>query len=416
MLSPMADSLFGALVLIVGPEAYLAEQHLAELLADARAEFPMATVNTVDAALLTEGQLLEMTGSALLAAESVAVVTAADLLPSELTDTLIGVAKDIPPETLLVVVHPGGVRGKGVLDKLKPLARRIIDSPALKPWELAKFATDRARRLGARLDGEAAQQLVDAVGSEARSIAGAVEQLASDSSAPTLTAAHVRRYFAGRAEVSSFAVADDVLATATTALRWRSSAGRCRPVSPPVLVTSALAGSVSERSGSTSRLARIVGPNRRSPRTSVSHPGSSRTSPDRPAPGRPTAVGSPRSRRSPPRMPPSRAPRSTPSSRSSVCSPSSATVESRPSFQLRYGIGAGSSPSRQTLYRSASDSVLLRERPRAASAIQGVSRSGTGCLADGYRVSRGQPCWIRACEKAPRPEESKRLYAGRPEA
>src|SRR5487761_2050752 len=193
MLWPMADSLFGALVLIVGPESYLAEQHLAELLADARAEFPMATVNTVEAAMLTEGQLLEMTGSALLAAESVAVVTAADLLPSELTDTLVGVAKDIPPETLLVVVHPGGARGKGLLDKLRPLSRRVIDCPALKPWELAKFATDRARRLGAKLDGEAAQRLV--------------EQLGSDSSAPTLTAAHVRRYFAGRAEVSSFAVA-----------------------------------------------------------------------------------------------------------------------------------------------------------------------------------------------------------------
>jgi DNA polymerase-3 subunit delta len=242
MLSAMADSLFGALVLIVGPESYLAEQHLAELLTDARAEFPMATVNTVEAALLTEGQLLEMTGSALLAAESVAVVTAADLLPSELTDTLIGVAKDIPPETLLVVVHPGGVRGKGVLDKLKPLARRVIDCPALKPWELVKFATDRARRLGARLDGEAAQRLVEAVGSEARAIAGAVEQLASDSSAPTLTAAHVRRYFAGRADVSSFAVADEVLAgnhgPAIEKLRWALSTGV-----PPVLVTSALAGS-----------------------------------------------------------------------------------------------------------------------------------------------------------------------------
>jgi DNA polymerase-3 subunit delta len=242
MLSPMADSLFGALVLIVGPESYLAEQHLAELLADARAEFPMATVNTVDAALLTEGQLLEMTGSALLAAESVAVVNAADLLPSELTDTLVGIARDIPPETLLVVVHPAGVRGRGVLDKLKPLARRTIDCPALKPWELAKFATDRARRLGARLDGEAAAQLVDAVGSEARAIAGAVEQLASDSSAATLTAAHVRRYFAGRAEVSSFAVADDVLngnhGPAIEKLRWALSTGVA-----PVLVTSALAGS-----------------------------------------------------------------------------------------------------------------------------------------------------------------------------
>ena len=243
MLSPMADSLFGALVLIVGPESYLAEQHLAELLADARAEFPMATVNTVEAALLTEGQLLEMTGSALLAAESVAVVTAADLLPTELSDTLLGIARDIPPETLLVVVHPGGVRGKGVLDKLRPLARRVIDCPAMKAYELAKFATDRARRLGARLDGEAAAQLVDAVGSEARAIAGAVEQLASDSSAATITVAHVRRYFAGRAEVTSFAVADDVLngnhGPAIEKLRWALSTGVA-----PVLVTSALAGSL----------------------------------------------------------------------------------------------------------------------------------------------------------------------------
>ncbi|MHB1008246.1 MAG: DNA polymerase III subunit delta [Propionibacteriaceae bacterium] len=238
----MADSLFGALVLITGPEAYLADQQLAGILSDARAEHPQATVNVVEAAALTQGQLLEMTGSALFAAESVAVLTGADLLPPELVETLVGVAKDVPLETLLVVVHPGGARGKNVLDKLKPLARRTIDCPALKPWELARFASDRARRLGTRLDAEAAQQLVDAVGSETRAIAGAVEQLASDSSAATLSAAHVRRYFAGRAEVTSFAVADDVLSgnygTAVEKLRWALSTGVA-----PVLVTSALAGS-----------------------------------------------------------------------------------------------------------------------------------------------------------------------------
>jgi DNA polymerase-3 subunit delta len=242
MLSAMAESLFGRLVLIVGAEAFLAEQHLAELLADARAEFPQATVNNVEASTLTEGQLMEMTGGALLAAESVAVLAAGDTLPAELVDVLIGIAKDIPPETLLVVVHPAGVKGRGILDKLRPLAARVIDCPAMKPWEMARFATERARRLGARLDGEAAQALVDAVGSEARAISGAVEQLASDSSAPTLTVAHVRRYFAGRAEVSSFAVADDVMSgnhgKAIEKLRWALSTGVA-----PVLVTSALAGS-----------------------------------------------------------------------------------------------------------------------------------------------------------------------------
>jgi len=241
MLSAMDTSL-GRLVLVTGPESFLAEQHLAELVGDARAAYPDATVTTVEGSALTEGQLLEMTGGALLAAESVAVVTAADTVPADLGDALLGVAKDLPPETLLVVVHPGGAKGKGLVDKLRPLAGQVIDCPALKPWELAKFATERARRLGARLDGEAAQQLVEAVGSEARAIAGAVDQLASDSSAATLTVAHVRRYFAGRAEVTSFAVADDVLSgnhgAAVEKLRWALSTGVA-----PVLVTSALAGS-----------------------------------------------------------------------------------------------------------------------------------------------------------------------------
>jgi len=203
----------------------------------------------------------------------------------------------------------------------------VIDCPALKPWELAKFATDRARRLGARLDGEAAQRLVEAVGSEARAIAGAVEQLASDSSAPTLTAAHVRRYFAGRAEVSSFAVAEDVLAgnygPAIEKLRWALSTGVA-----PVLVTSALAGSF--RALGKYFEARAD----RRPEPAIAKdvgvpPWKLKDLARQAARGRPPPSAPP-SKPWPPRMPMSRAPRSTPSSPSSVCSPSSATAWSPP--------------------------------------------------------------------------------------
>ena len=68
-------------------------------------------------------------------------------------------------------------------------------------------------------------------------------QLLADAEQDTVTATEVRRYFGGRAEVTSFAVADAVLAGRTGAameqLRWAMSTGVA-----PVLVTSALATGV----------------------------------------------------------------------------------------------------------------------------------------------------------------------------
>jgi DNA polymerase-3 subunit delta len=89
----------------------------------------------------------------------------------------------------------------------------------------------------------AAQVLVDAVGHDLRALAAAVRQLAADSEGGQLSADQVRRYFAGRSEVTSFAVADAALAGRTglamEQLRWALSTGVA-----PVLVTSALAAGV----------------------------------------------------------------------------------------------------------------------------------------------------------------------------
>ena len=56
-----------------------------------------------------------------------------------------------------------------------------------------------------------------------------------------ITVDQVRRYFGGRAEVTSFAVADAALGGAYRALRWSSSAGPLATGVAPVLITSAMA-------------------------------------------------------------------------------------------------------------------------------------------------------------------------------
>ena len=133
-----------------------------------------------------------------------------------------------------------GVKGKGLLDKLKAGGAEIIDCPAVKAWELPQFVSAEARRAGSSIDPGAAQALVDAVGHDLRSLASAVGQLVSDGEGGAITSEHVRRYFGGRSEVTSFAVADAVLAgrtgVAMEQLRWALATGVA-----PVLLTSALA-------------------------------------------------------------------------------------------------------------------------------------------------------------------------------
>ena len=99
------------------------------------------------------------------------------------------------------------------------------------------------KRHGARIDGEAASVLVQAVGQDLRSLAAAAHQLVSDFPGETIEVGSVKKYFGGRAEAKSFAVADAAFygrrQAALEELRWALDGG-----TPPVLVTSAFAGGV----------------------------------------------------------------------------------------------------------------------------------------------------------------------------
>ena len=91
------------------------------------------------------------------------------------------------------------------------------------------------------MDERAATALVDAVGHDLRALAGACSQLVSDAGGQAVTAELIGQYFGGRAEVTSFAVADATIAGRTEPaleqLRWALDCGVA-----PVLVTSAMAG------------------------------------------------------------------------------------------------------------------------------------------------------------------------------
>jgi DNA polymerase-3 subunit delta len=236
----VAKSPLGRLVLVSGPETLLAERAVDDLVARFRDAARGGEVTEVDAATLDAGRLAEVTGPSLFAELRMAVIGDVATLPADLIEAVARLAEDPEPDLAVVLVHGGGARPKALLDRLTKAGVEVVTCAPIKAWELPQFVTREAQRIGGSIEPSAAPLLVDAVGHELRPLAGAVAQLVADAEDGRLTATQVRRYFAGRAEVNSFAVADAALLRRTgealERLRWAVATGVA-----PVLVTSALA-------------------------------------------------------------------------------------------------------------------------------------------------------------------------------
>ncbi|SDB86854.1 DNA polymerase III, delta subunit [Raineyella antarctica] len=234
---------YGKVVLVHGSEGLLADRAIEDLVAACRAEDPTVEVAQTSATTLDGGDLLQMTSGSLFATRSVLVVDDLADASDSLARAVASAAADPAPEIALVLVHRGGNKGKGLVDKLKKARVPIFPATPLKPRELVGFVEHEARLCSARLDRFVAQQLVDAVGVDLRALAGAVRQLAEDSEDGTIRAELVQGFFQGRAEVKGFTIADAALegqtSKALTELRWALSSGTA-----PVLITSAMASGI----------------------------------------------------------------------------------------------------------------------------------------------------------------------------
>ncbi len=230
-------------MLIQGSEPLIAERAVAGRVAQAQREHPDAELTQIHAGDLGDGRFADLTGGSLFASWVIVVVDDLASLPEQSLPLVKQIALDPFPELSLTLVHGGGAKGRGLIDALKKAKVSCIAADPIRAWELPKFVAAEARSLRMSMDTQASQDLIDAVGTDLRSLTGALRQLASDYQGEQLSASMVRRYFAGRAEVTGFAVADDALAgrpgAALEKLRWALSTGVA-----PVLVTSALAGSL----------------------------------------------------------------------------------------------------------------------------------------------------------------------------
>lgn len=233
----------GRVLLVTGKEEFLGERSVASARAAVRKADPEAEFSETAAGGLTLATLGELSAPSLFSSVRCVVVRQLEELPEESVEGLLSYAAAPSEDVALVLVHSGGQRGSGVLTKLRKLPAVVeAKSAELRASEYPQFVVAEAKRHGARMDGEAASTLVQSVGQDLRSLAAAAHQLTNDFPGESIDVAKVKRYFGGRAEAKSFAVADAAFSgrrqAALEELRWALDGGTAA-----VLVTSAFAGS-----------------------------------------------------------------------------------------------------------------------------------------------------------------------------
>jgi DNA polymerase-3 subunit delta len=231
------------LTLVTGPEEFLTERAIAAVVAAARAADPGVEVCDLPPGGPEPGGFAELVSPSLFGEAKVVILRGIQDLAAGQAEEIKRYLADPAEQIVLVLTHPGGAKGKALLDAVRKLKPQIVDCPKpTKPAERIAFLTGEFRRAKRAVTDEAAQVVCDAVGSGLRELAAAADQLIADTEG-TVDEAAVRQYYGGQAEASGFTIADLAvegrLGEALSQLRFALDTGVAS-----VLVVSALASSV----------------------------------------------------------------------------------------------------------------------------------------------------------------------------
>ncbi len=213
--------------LVHGPEELLAERAVRAVVESVRARAGEAAVDvrSAEAGELVPGSLAALLTPSLFDDAAVVVVRGLQDGGEHLASEVGSFLGDPSPNSAVVLVHPGGAKGKRLLEAIRKAdgVREVPCAEVRTRRDRMRFLADEVRLHRRKATEEALSTLLDALGSDLRTLAAAIGQLAADTEG-LLDQETVLRYYSGRAEVSGFLVADRVLEGRTSealeTLRW----------------------------------------------------------------------------------------------------------------------------------------------------------------------------------------------------
>lgn len=199
------------LVLLQGPEAYIAGRVIDSIRQQVKDRDGATEVTNFDAASYQRGELLLAASPSLFGEAKVIEVLSLATMNEDFLEDVMEYAVSPAEDVVMVLHHSGGNRGKKALDALKSAGAQVVEcQPLKKESEKIDFVAQEFRTARRRILPEATRALVAAVGSDLAELAAACSQLVQDTTGE-IDQDTVDRYFGGRVEATGFKVADAAL-------------------------------------------------------------------------------------------------------------------------------------------------------------------------------------------------------------
>lgn len=232
-------------VLVSGPEEFLAGRAMARIRDELKSNDPSLEVSDIEADHYAPGELATLASPSLFGEPRLIRVANVEKCNDVFLAEALRYLEQPDPDTCVILRHGGGVRGKKLLDALRAGTGggvEVVCAELKRDSDKVDFATAEFKAAGRRVAPGAVRALVSAFSDDIAELAAACRQLLADSSGD-VTESTVERYYAGRVETNAFKVADAAIAGRTgealTLLRHALASG-----ADPVPVVAAFASKI----------------------------------------------------------------------------------------------------------------------------------------------------------------------------
>jgi DNA polymerase-3 subunit delta len=200
-------------VLISGPEDFLASRVIRALKDKLRVSDPLIEISELDAGEYTPGSIYNLVAPSLFNEPRLLIIRGVERCTDALIEDGVTYLNEITPESTVVFYHSSGVRGKRLLEALRASDQvtEVSVEKITKDAERVAFVNAEFSAAGKKVTNAAVRDLCNAFTDDLAELASACSQLMQDI-AETIDEKVVDRYYSGRMQTNSFTVIDAALA------------------------------------------------------------------------------------------------------------------------------------------------------------------------------------------------------------
>ena len=157
---------------------------------------------------LAAAELAQALSPSLFGELTVIVLSNVDSATEEVAQVLTNSLADLPENVRLVVTHPGGVKGKKLLDVIRKAGALEASCAELRGKDLDAAILAEFKKHGHKATADAVENLHKSVGGVLGDLIAAVSQLCADIEEPIIDGTAVARYYEGVTDIKGWDLSD----------------------------------------------------------------------------------------------------------------------------------------------------------------------------------------------------------------